>query len=43
MNEQIQEIRYLVGEAWKGEYNSATTYGNANVVQDPAGLSVTAA
>ena len=40
MNEQIQEIRYLVGEAWKGEYNSATTYGNANVVQDPTGLSV---
>ena len=40
MNEQIQEIRYLVGEAWKGEYNSATPYGNANVVQDPTGLSV---
>ena len=40
MNEQVQEIRYLVGEAWKGEYNSATTYGNANVVQDPTGLSV---
>ena len=40
MNEQIQEIRYLVGEAWKGVYNSATPYGNANVVQDPTGLSV---
>jgi hypothetical protein len=40
MNEQVQEIRYLVGEAWKGEYNPATTYGNANVVQDPTGLSV---
>ena len=40
MNEQFQEIRYLVGEAWKGEYNPATTYGNANVVQDPTGLSV---
>ena len=40
MNEQVQEIRYLVGEAWKGEYNSATSYGNANVVQDPTGLSV---
>ena len=40
MNEQVQEIRYLVGEAWKGVYNSATTYGNANVVQDPTGLSV---
>ena len=40
MDEQIKEIRYLVGEAWKGEYNSATPYGNANVVQDPTGLSV---
>ena len=40
MNEQVQEIRYLVGEAWKGEYNPATPYGNANVVQDPTGLSV---
>lgn len=40
MNEQVQEIRYLVGEAWKGEYNPATTYGNANIVQDPTGLSV---
>ena len=40
MNEQVQEIRYLVGEAWKGEYNPANTYGNANVVQDHTGLSV---
>jgi len=40
MNEQIQEIRYQVGEAWKGAYNSATVYGNAAVVQDAAGLSV---
>ena len=40
MDEQIKEIRYLVGEAWKGEYNPATPYGNANVVQDPTGLSV---
>lgn len=40
MNEQVQEIRYLVGEAWKGTYDAATTYGNANVVQDPTGLSV---
>jgi len=40
MNDQVQEIRYLVGEAWKGEYNSATPYGNANVVQDPTCLSV---
>lgn len=40
MNEQIQEIRYQVGEAWKGTYNAATSYGNAAVVQDPTGLSV---
>ena len=40
MSNQVQEIRYLVGEAWKGTYNAATTYGNANVVQDPTGLSV---
>ena len=40
MNEQIQEIRYQVGEAWKGTYNPATSYGNANVVQDSTGLSV---
>ena len=40
MNEQIQEIRYQVGEAWKGTYNAATVYGNANVVQDHTGLSV---
>ena len=36
----IQEIRYQVGEAWKGTYNAATVYGNANVVQDATGLSV---
>ena len=36
----IQEIRYQVGEAWKGTYNAATVYGNAAVVQDPTGLSV---
>ena len=40
MNEQIQELRYQVGEAWKGTYNALTVYGNANVVQDAAGLSV---
>ena len=40
MADQIQEIRYQVGEAWKGTYNAATVYGNANVVQDPTGLSV---
>ena len=36
----ILELRYQVGEAWKGTYNSATVYGNAAVVQDAAGLSV---
>jgi hypothetical protein len=36
----IQEIRYQVGEAWKGTYDAATVYGNAAVVQDPTGLSV---
>ena len=40
MNEQIQEIRYQVGEAWKGTYNGTTVYGNAAVVQDATGLSV---
>ena len=40
MNEQIQEIRYQVGEAWKGTYNQFTVYGNAAVVQDATGLSV---
>lgn len=40
MANEIQEIRYQVGEAWKGTYNAATVYGNAAVVQDPTGLSV---
>ena len=40
MANEIQEIRYQVGEAWKGTYNAATPYGNAAVVQDPTGLSV---
>jgi len=40
MANEIQEIRYQVGEAWKGIYNAATSYGNAAVVQDPTGLSV---
>ena len=40
MANEIQEIRYQVGEAWKGTYNPATPYGNAAVVQDPTGLSV---
>lgn len=38
--DQIQELRYQVGEVWKGTYNSATVYGNAAVVQDATGLSV---
>ena len=40
MANEIKEIRYQVGEAWKGTYNDATPYGNAAVVQDPTGLSV---
>ena len=40
MENEIKEIRYQVGEAWKGTYNAATSYGNAAVVQDPTGLSV---
>lgn len=40
MSEQMQEIRFLVGEVWKGVYDEETSYGNANVVQDPTGLSV---
>ena len=36
----MQELRFQVGEAWKGAYNPNTEYGNANVVQDPVGLSV---
>lgn len=39
-NDPIKEIRYQVGEAWKGEYNSNYPYGVAAVVQDPTGLSV---
>ena len=40
MNEAMKEIRYQVGEAWKGEYKASTLYGVAAVVQDPTGLSV---
>ena len=40
MNDPILELKYQVGEAWKGPYNQNTEYGNANVVQDPSGLSV---
>ena len=36
----MQEIRFLVGEVWKGVYDEETSYGNANVVQDPTGLSI---
>lgn len=36
----VIEIRYQVGEAWKGTYDPAHEYANANVVQDPVGLSV---
>lgn len=40
MANEIEEVRYQVGEAWKGEYNAATPYGVAAVVQDPTGLSI---
>ena len=39
-NENIQELKFQVGEAWKGVYSSSTAYGLANVVQDPTGLSI---
>ena len=40
MADNIQELKFQVGEAWKGVYSSSTAYGLANVVQDPTGLSV---
>ncbi len=40
MAESTTEIRYQVGEAWKGTYNAQTVYNVAAVVQDPTGLSV---
>jgi len=40
MNNEIQELKFQVGEAWKGVYSSSTAYGLANVVQDPTGLSI---
>jgi len=39
-NENIQELKFQVGEAWKGVYSSSTAYGLANVVQDSTGLSI---
>lgn len=39
-NETMKEVRYLVGEAWKGPYDAAEPYGLANVVQDTNGLSI---
>ena len=39
-NENIQELKFQVGEAWKGVYASSTAYGLANVVQDATGLSI---
>jgi len=38
--DNIQELKFQVGEAWKGVYSSSTAYGLANVVQDPTGLSI---
>ena len=40
MTNEIQELKFQVGEAWKGVYSSSTAYGLANVVQDPTGLSI---
>ena len=40
MANEIQELKFQVGEAWNGVYSSSTAYGLANVVQDPTGLSV---
>lgn len=40
MVDQIQELKFQVGEAWKGVYDNATAYSLAAVVQDPTGLSV---
>lgn len=39
-NENIQELKFQVGEAWKGVYSSSIAYGLANVVQDATGLSI---
>ena len=40
MEGTISEIRYQVGEAWKGTYNPAENYNVAAVVQDATGLGV---
>ena len=40
MANEIQELKFQVGEAWKGVYSSSTPYSLANVVQDPTGLSI---
>jgi len=40
MANETRELRYQVGEAWKGAYNAATSYSLAAVVQDATGLSV---
>ena len=40
MADNIQELKFQVGEAWKGVYSSSTAYGLANVVQDATGLSI---
>ena len=38
--EVTTEIRYQVGEAWKGPYSNQTVYNVAAVVQDATGLSI---
>ena len=39
-NSVTSEVRYQVGEAWKGPYSAQTVYNVAAVVQDATGLSV---
>lgn len=39
-NQIIKQIRYIVGEAWKGPYDRDEEYNVAGVVQDPTGLSI---
>ena len=40
MANEIQELKFQVGEVWKGVYSSSTPYSLANVVQDTTGLSI---
>lgn len=40
MEDNYQELRFKVGEVWKGSYVDTVPYSRSNVVQDPVGLSV---